>query len=35
MSTKKIFYKKDYNDIMLFYHEEGQAVLMIITKVAK
>ena len=27
MSIKKIFYKKDYNDIMLFYHEEGQAVL--------
>ena len=27
MSTKKIFYKKDYNDIMLFYREEGQAVL--------
>lgn len=27
MSKKKIFYKKDYNDIMLFYREEGQAVL--------
>ena len=27
MSIKKIFYKKDYNDIMLFYREEGQAVL--------
>lgn len=27
MSAKKIFYKKDYNDIMLFYREEGQAVL--------
>lgn len=27
MSTKKIFYKKDYNDIILFYREDGQAVL--------